>query len=703
MKPFLGIALLVVALRLAAQETETAAPDDPPPTEESQVSPFWEVAESDTHFEPSSTVTPPAKIDPNDPPGPTLPVMGHVVVFRTEDRSVVLEAVAGGREAESALFARLHTMEQEGAASVAMEHQIMTLGGRRASTSAIRTAVYPTDLNTITNPLRYYATGAFEARHLGDSVSITPRFRNNGLHVLAQAAAVRWGTLSRWPLIDPDVPPGPDRVIFCLQPQILVDECITTAIAQPGQVRLLGIAREARQADDTSSVPAWRLAFLRMMPLEDTVPSAQISPEVADQGVRCDLVAFRVPLDEAATWVTQDGPRDVAEAWDQLMTQARTGEVIVAAQWSIAAVTGPVRPGGPPEASVTGLGEFIYPTEHDHFIPTAFETRNTGSSCRFRLRAAADGRTLVGVLDTEEVRLDRLRRWPSSANEPELGIRQPEFVTRKLRTDIALPANGVAFVGMGDADAFGASADGSEAMADLYFVKTSADPLDQPANAPKPPVVVEWSTLVVSLDDSAASEWHSDLADEAGPAIEGSPMIERRSAVGDQRSEVGQLIGAWVAEGHAPVRHAATVVVADGGSGSVTLLTEVTYPTASRDEKGLLYFGSFDTQETGLRLSVKPTVHADRQTVTAALEFGWASAPPRIPDSAGYRQAVEAGSSNIPPPEFFDPLESTRKSRMTLTTGTSHLLFLEKARVPVGSPDYGRWHAVIVSAVVRGG
>ena len=39
-------------------------------------------------------------------------------------------------------------------------------------------------------------------------------------------------------------------------------------LAQPGETRLLGIAREARSADDTTSAPAWRLSFGRVTPGE---------------------------------------------------------------------------------------------------------------------------------------------------------------------------------------------------------------------------------------------------------------------------------------------------------------------------------------------------------------------------------------------------------------------------------------------------
>jgi len=42
--------------------------------------------------------------------------MAHTVVFRTEDTSVVLDAVEGGRAAEATLFDRLLAMEQEGTA-----------------------------------------------------------------------------------------------------------------------------------------------------------------------------------------------------------------------------------------------------------------------------------------------------------------------------------------------------------------------------------------------------------------------------------------------------------------------------------------------------------------------------------------------------------------------------------------------------------
>jgi len=198
---------------------------------------------------------------------------------------------------------------------------------------------------------------------------------------------------------------------------------------------------------------------------------------------------------------------------------------------------------------------------------------------------------------------------------------------------------------------------------------------------------VEWRTLVFSVDDAAASNL-LPLLDPETVAIESDPS---------------PLLWQWAADGRAHVRHTAAVVIAHGGSGSVTHRTQVIYPTVSRDHNGFVVFDNYETQDTGLRLSVQPTIHVDRQTVTAALDFAAASAPPRIPELAAYRQAMEAGVRNSPIPDFFDTPQATQKTRVTLATGTSRLLRLEKARAPAGSPEHGRWHAVLVSAIIRGG
>lgn len=684
MKSLVWLGPLLLAFGLAAQELETAFVETLTPVGDTRPSPFWEDAESQK-LDPFSTVARQPQRDLKAPPGPPVPVMAHTVIFRTEDTSVVLEAVGGGRAAEAALFNRLLAMEQEGLATIVLEHQSVTVGGRAASTSIVRSAVYPTELEPLADPLRLFPT-AFETRQLGDSASITPRFLRNGIHAQSQAASVRWGRPTRWPVLDPARLPGPERTIFNLQPQILVDECTTTALAQPGEPRLLGIAREARQADDTTSAPAWRLSFGRVTPVDEAASPAETLPNEAAHGVRCDVLVFRLPLDEAAEWLTQPGPRDEAAAWEALLTKARTGEVPVAAQWSLAAVTGPVRPGGPPEASLQSLGEFIYPTEHENFTPMAFETRDTGSSCRLRFRAAVDGRSLVGQIDVNEVRLDPLRRWPSSANEPDVCLLQPEFVTRKLRTDIVLPANGITFLGLRDAGTFGGAED-TDPMADLYFIKSSADPLDPPADAPKAPPLVEWRALVFSIDDAAASDLQ--------------PLMNAEAVTPD--TDPGPHLWQWVADGRAHLRHAAAVVMAQGGVGQVTNRAEVIYPTAFQEKNGLITFKYLETQATGLQLGVRPTAHPDRQTVTGSVDFTWASAPPRMPEFADYRRAVDAGVTTSPRPEFFDPPEDTQKSSIILPAGTSRLLHLAKARVPAGSPDHGRWHAVLVSAVVRGG
>jgi len=240
------------AVELTTQETEAegieASPFDPAsPANEVKVSPFWDNEGRRMTIGPFSTVTSPPSTAPDTPPGPPVPVMAHTVVFRTEDTSVVLDAVEGGRAAEATLFDRLLAMEQEGTASIAMEHQSLTVGGRAPTTSIIRSAIYPTEFEPDVDPLRLFST-AFETRLLGDSASITPRFQRNGIHTQAQAASVRWSRPTRWPVFDPAMSPGPERTIFLLQPQILVDECATTALAQPGETRLLGITREARQA-----------------------------------------------------------------------------------------------------------------------------------------------------------------------------------------------------------------------------------------------------------------------------------------------------------------------------------------------------------------------------------------------------------------------------------------------------------------------
>jgi len=667
-----------------AQGIEASSVDPASPANEVNVSPFWEDAES-LKLDPFSTVARQPQRDLKAPPGPPVPVMAHTVVFRTEDTSLVLDAAAGGRAAEAALFNRLLSMEQEGTATIVLEHQSVNVGGRAASTSIVRSGMYPTEWHPDVDPLRLFPA-AYETRPLGDSASITPRFLRNGIHAQAQAASVRWGRPTRWPVFDPARPPGPERTIFNLQPQILVDECTTTALAQPGEPRLLGIAREARSADATPSATAWRLSFGRVTPVDEAASPAEASANEAAQGVRCDVLVFRLPLDEAAEWLTQPGPRDEAAAWEALLSKARTGEVTVAAQWSLAAVTGPVRPGGPPEAALQSLGEFIYPTLYQNFTPMAFETRDTGASCRLRFRAAADARSLVGQIDAEEVRLDPLRRWPSSATAPDVCLLQPEFVTRKLRTDIVLPANGITFIGLRDAGTFGGAED-TDPMADLFFVKSSADPLDPPADAPKAPPMVEWRALVFSVDDAAASELQ--------------PLLNTEAVTPD--TDPGLRLWQWAADGRAHLRHAAAVVMAPGGFGSVENRAEVIYPTGFQDENGLITFKNLETQVTGLRFGVRPTAHADRQMVTGSVEFAWASAPPRMPEFADYRRAVDAGITGSPHPEFFDPPEDAQKSSLTLPTGTSRLLRLEKARVPAGSPDHGRWHAVLVSAVVRGG
>jgi hypothetical protein len=680
---------LPAATEPTTQETEAegieASPVDPASSaSEANVSPFWEDAES-LRLDPFSTVARQRPSDLKAPPGPPVPVLAHTVVFRTEDTSVVLDAAAGGRTAEAALFNRVLSMEQEGTATIVLEHQSLNVGGRAASTSIVRSAVYPTEWHPDVDPLRLFPA-AYETRQLGDSASITPRFLRNGIHAQSQAASVRWGRPTRWPVFDPAMPPGPERTIFNLQPQILVDECTTTALAQPGETRLLGIAQEARPADDTTSAPAWRLSFGRVTPVDEAASPAEASANESAQGVRCDVLVFRLPLDEVAEWLIQPGPRDEAAAWEALLSKARTGEVTVVAQWSLAAVTGPVRPGGPPEASLQSLGEFIYPTEYGGFAPMAFETRNTGASCSLRLRTAVDGVMLVGALDVNEVRLDPLRRWPSSATAPDVCLLQPEFVTRELRTDIVLPANGITFLGLRDAETFGAAGEDTESMADLYIVKSSADPLNPPAGAPKAPPMVEWRSLVFSVDDAAASDLQL--------------LVHAEAATPD--TDPGARLWNWVADGRAHLRHAAAVVMAEGGFGSVMNRAEVIYPTGFQDENGLITFKNFETQVTGLRLRVRPTVHADRETVTGYVEFTWASAPPQMPEFADYRREVDAGVTGNHRPEFFDPPDDAQNSSVTLPAGISRLLRLEKARAPAGSPDHGRWHAVLVSAVIRG-
>jgi hypothetical protein len=294
---------------------------------------------------------------------------------------------------------------------------------------------------------------------------------------------------------------------------------------------------------------------------------------------------------------------------------------------------------------------------------------------------------LVGALDVNEVRLDKLRRWPSSATAPDVCLLQPGFVTRELRTDIVLPANGITFLGLRDAETFGAASEDTESMADLYFVKSSADPLDPPADAPEAPPMVEWRSLIFSVDDSAASDLQ--------------PLVHAEAATPD--TDPGARLWQWTAEGRAHLRHAAAVVMAEGGTGSVTNFAEVIYPTGFQDESELITFKNLETQVTGLRLRVRPTGHADRETVMGSVEFTWASAPPRMPEFADYRRAVDAGINTSPRPEFFDPPGDTQKSSITLPAGTSRLLRLEKALAPAGSPDHGRWHAVLVSAAIRGG
>jgi hypothetical protein len=685
MKTIVWAIPLLIAGGLAAQEVATVDAEEPAPIEEAKVSPFWENEEKAPPVDPWSTVTPPPKPSVNDPPGPPIPLMVQMMVFRTEDPSVGLDAMAGGREAEPALFARLLAMEEEGTASMVMEHQIMTVGGRAASTSLIRTAGYGTEFEPLTNPMRLYPT-AFEHRSVGDSSSVTPRFRKNDMHLLAQVAAVRWARPTRLPVLDLSQPRGPDRTMFCLQPHILVDECRTTAVVKPHETRWLGMTTEARPADDTTSAPASRFSFLRAVPIDDTTPPAGESRSVDGQGVRCDVVVFRIPVDEAAAWLWQPGPRDDAAAWNLLMAKAKTGEVKVADQWTVAATTGPVHPGGPPEASVSSFGELIYPTEHEGMIPNAFETRNTGTSCGLRLRAAADGRTLVGKLEALHVKLDHFRRWPCSTDDPDACHFQPEFSKWELSTDLVVPGNGIAFLGLRDATSFGATGDDTAVMADLYFLKFSGDTLHPPAEAPNAPAVVEWRSLVFSVDDAAVAELREVLGAE----------------VSSTENDPGEMLWRMAADGRAHIRHTAAVVVPNGGSGSLTNHTEVVYPMAHRSRNEIVHFYDYRYQDTGLRLIVKPMVDAAQQTVTAVVEMAWASAPPQMPELAAYREALDAGVRDRPIPEFFDMPEEGHKTQVTLASGTSRLLRLEKARAPTGSPEHGRWHAVLVSAGIRG-
>lgn len=642
--------------------------------------------------------------------GPSLPARWRMTIFQTSEPDA-----ASRPTQDTALWEWLAALEQEGRATRVSDTEIAVMGGSRAHSAARREFAYPTEWRPFVKPTGSVPT-VFETRDLGFMAHFTPRARQTGWRLDARLETVQWEGFSSWRDVDVEEPPGPECTALIRHPIIAAEVLATVAPMPSGTPVLLGSGPLADVPGAAATQPP-RSRFMRFV-------FAEILPEAADAthappaesgSVRLLWRAFRVPRHVAAAWLwNRTESDDDAEAlvfWQgQTEAAEADGKIGAAVQsaghWSLLAPTGPVRPGGPPQASLEHMAEYIYPTEWmmpGHFGrpllgPTAYETRNTGHAFTAQAIRAADGTTVLAEVLEEAVTLLRLDGWPVSRSDPSLDEVSPNFGTETFRGALSLPEGGVRFVGARAVLPRGAEhAAELPSQVDLLFLQAETampDPEAASANVPAAPPVIETQVFVFSLPAKKADAF-SRLASDA-------------AAIDD--------LWTLAETGEARVLASLATTTSAGSKAEVLSQHESIYPTEIEPgmlDRGLVGYTAFETYNHGTQLET--AVPADpAQPVQVRLH--WETAAPLRPGWADYERMVREHSDDVPYPRFFmqklsgsvpqggarilgviaNDIEAAATSAWPVAS-TGQL----SASAPAGSPEHGRRHVVVGRSFVR--
>jgi hypothetical protein len=444
-------------------------------------------------------------------------------------------------------------------------------------------------------------------------------------------------------------------------------------------VQLLGVHPEALVPGFEQEAVAWLYTFLRLDARGLTGPT----PVAEGDDIRLEMSVIRVARDEAAHWLaereTGTGDAEDLAAWED---RAAKDESVSASRWLVRAASGPLRPGGPPRSTVESRGEFIYPTEFDSgtqpgkmFCPTAFETRNCGSSFSAQATWAADGKSALVSLSFEDVALEEIQQWPTRRNDPLFRIEQPLFRTRSFRSEVAIPLNGTRFVGLRGArshrDGDGA---GATPFCELLFLKALGTPRTIAPEARPQAQVVEAQTVVISVSSAMAAR----LARESDEVRRIATLWNREP--GDE----GRIV------------HVSAGTACVGGALKNSDILETIYPSEidrKTSAADFLDLSAFETFNHGGELTLRARLMGGAEHV--AVDLQWESAQPSRPTWEDYIRLGEAGHPKVPAPRFF-PERAAPEETLISVDGQWHTLSFKECSAPVGSPEHGRWHAAVI-------